>query len=174
MTSSATRPYWRSADAPVRQVPDAELSWAVAILAGLLSGALATLVFQEGTLALLHRWGPDFPVLAALFGAVPRPFSLDPASPFGLPHLVVEMAWGGLWGIVLAALICRGRRVPALATGVTYSVVVIGSLILVILPALRGMPLVFAEVPRLVRLTLLLCAAWGWGTALLLKLISRR
>ena len=64
------------------------------------------LVFHQGTVWLLH-----------MAGQVPAgPYGLRPLPPFGVPQIVNQCFWGGLWGIVIAVLL-RRLRVPDLLFG---------------------------------------------------------
>ncbi|AZT83946.1 hypothetical protein EHN06_10560 [Marinobacter sp. NP-4(2019)] len=59
------------------------------------SGFLATLIFHQGLFALFY-----------LAGMVPvAPFNMTPVPPFGIPAVVSLAFFGGLWGIVLWALL---------------------------------------------------------------------
>jgi hypothetical protein len=61
-----------------------------------------------------------------------------------------------------------------LAAGAFFGVGVAGGLLLVVMPALQGQPILGLGTYRVISVTLLLSAGWGWGAGLLLKLISRR
>lgn len=62
-----------------------------------LSGFLATLVFHQGLFTLL--W---------LGNLVPRaPYDLSPVPPLGVPAVVSLAFFGGLWGIILWAILGR-------------------------------------------------------------------
>src|SRR5215468_7162812 len=61
------------------------------------AGFVATLVFHQGLLAILHA-----------AGASPRGgWSLAKTPPFGVPAVVSLAFWGGLWGILLWQCIAR-------------------------------------------------------------------
>ena len=51
------------------------------------AGALAVLVFQQGTIAILHA-----------FGQAPPPFSYAASKPIGVPQIWSGAFWGGVWG----------------------------------------------------------------------------
>jgi hypothetical protein len=173
MARSISRPYLQAAfdrpAAPARR----DMGWPLVCLAGFLCGALAVLIVQEGTLLLLHAHHGQNPLLTKAFGATPMPYQLDGAR-LGLPPLVTKLLWGGGLGIPLAACLCRGTRVPMLAAGAFFGVGVAGGLLLVVMPALQGQPILGLGTYRVISVTLLLSAGWGWGAGLLLKLISRR
>ncbi len=174
MSSRAIRPYWQDLlDRPAGS-KRRELGWPLVILLGLLAGGLGVLVFQEGTLFLLHHHGSASPILVALFGSVPRPFSVETGWPLGLPHLTTEVLWGAAWGVALAAVICRGQPVPALATGALFGVALIIAFTFAVGPLLGSPEAVEGTRRQAFQLGLLLAAGWGWGTALMLKLVTRR
>ena len=87
---------------------------------------------------------------------------------------MTEVLWGAAWGVALAALICRGRPVPALATGAFFGAALILGLHLRGRAAVRQRGLLEGAQRQSFQLGLLLAAGWGWGTALLLKLVARR
>lgn len=173
MANSLTRPYlartFERHAAPVS--PD--LSWPMTLILGVFAGALAVLVFQEGTLQILHLYDGRNPLLATLFGETPAPYRLE-GDLLGLPHLATETIWGAMMALPLAIYLCRGPRVPMLAAGAAYGVAAVGGLLLVALPTARGLPIAGYASREVVTLTLLLCAGWGWGTALILKAVTRR
>lgn len=160
------RPYW--ADPNRVQDPAGALR---VISVGTLAGGVAALLFQHGTLFLLSSAGSKAPLLAVLVGATPAPFSLAPDQTIGIPLLVRDLRWGGLWSVVLAFAIGRGR-LPAGVTGALLVGVVLATLYFAssALPYGR-LPLVAAQ--DSIARTTLLYAAWGWGTAVLLRSIVR-
>ena len=71
------------------------------LLLGFVAGVVSVLVFHQGTVWLLH-----------MAGQVPNaPYGMRPIPPFGVPQIVNSCFWGGLWGVVIAALL-RRLRVP--------------------------------------------------------------
>jgi hypothetical protein len=67
------------------------------LIAGFVAGALAVLIFHQGMYVLMQQMG------LPLRGA---PFNMSPnQAAFGLPVLVNQMFWGGLWGIAFAWVI---------------------------------------------------------------------
>ena len=173
MANTASRPYLTHAFETRNVSVSHGLNWPLTIITGMLCGALAVLAFQEGTLQILHLYQGQNPFLVKLFGYSPAPFQLQ-ASVVGLPHLATEVLWGAVMGVPLAAYLCRGQPVPMLAAGAIYGAGAVGGLLLVALPSIRGLPIGGHASREVISLTLLLCAAWGWGTALFLKLVTRR
>ncbi|MFN2362588.1 MAG: hypothetical protein ABR522_16085 [Marinobacter sp.] len=64
-------------------------------LKAFVSGFLATLIFHQGLLALFY-----------FVGMVPSaPFNMNPVPPLGVPAVFSLAFFGGLWGIVLWAIL---------------------------------------------------------------------
>lgn len=138
---------------------------AARLLTGFIAGFLATLVFHQLTLSLL--WA----IKLAPFG----PFAMTATQPFGVPAVFSLAFFGGLWGILFVLV---DRRFPA---GFAYWPVsflfgaIFPSLValLVVLP-LKGKPMGGGWHPPLLITAFLINGAWGLGTALLVRLFSRR
>lgn len=87
------------------------------VLLGFLAGAMAVLVFHQLTIVALNGFN---------FGSAWR---LAPGvRPFSVPPIINQMFWGGLWGIVFAAL------TPLLPRGVGYLIAgfLFGAVVLVL------------------------------------------
>jgi hypothetical protein len=131
---------------------------------GFLAGFVATLIFHQSAWFVLHQAG----IVAADRPAWP----LDPIPPLGVPSVLSKAFWGGLWGAGLAQILARKE-------GGAYwaSWIVVGALV----PTLFGMYVVTlikgepapALWPRL-GISSTVNAAWGLGTALILRLIMAR
>lgn len=129
------------------------------LILAFVAGFLATLIFHQGTLGLLHLAAPKLPV----------PWDMSPTPPLGVPKVVSLAFWGGLWGIALWALI-RSRRGAAF-WGLA---IVLGAL----LPSLVAWFVVFpikgiALTSALIVGALLLNGAWGLGVALYMRLMKQ-
>lgn len=127
------------------------------------AGAVAVPLFHQIVLLLLN-----------LSGYIDRPpFQFNPTRPLGVPSLISLSFWGGVWGLLLGALLARIRSSPAwwttaLAFGAIAPTLVAG---LVVAP-LKGQAGA-AQNPKLIVTGLLVNAAWGMGTAALYRLMSR-
>jgi len=136
------------------------MRWVSAFLAGF----LATLIFHQGLLALLHA-----------AGASPRPaYVMTSTPPLGVPQVLSLAFWGGVWGIALwLVLQSVGASwlywVSALVFGAIFPSIVA---LFVVLP-LKGLPAAGGWNPQLIVGALLLNGAWGIGTALLLRVFGR-
>ena len=66
---------------------------------GFIAGAIAVLTFHQGMIALLHALTPEW---------VPfYPYRTLPVPPFGIPAVVSNCFWGGLWGAAFGMLMTR-------------------------------------------------------------------
>jgi hypothetical protein len=132
----------------------------VSYVKAFIAGFLATLIFHQGMLALLHAAGP-----------APAPFNITPTAPFGVPAVLSLAFWGGLWGIVLWLVIraASGARYWTLAA-------VIGALgpsavaWFVVMP-MKGMGVAGGPDPKIIVGALLVNAAWGIGTGIFLRVL---
>jgi hypothetical protein len=128
------------------------------------AGFVATLVFHQGLLALLHASG------ASPKGA----FSMAPTWPFHVPQVLSLAFWGGVWGILLWLAIARldgaAYWLAALALGAIAPSVVA---LFVVFP-LHGQPVAGGWDRKLIVGALLLNGVWGIGVALLMRLFGAR
>lgn len=137
---------------------------ATRLFCGFVAGFLATLVFHQLSVGVL--WAVKIAPFA--------PFSLAPTQPFGVPAVFSLAFWGGIWGIVFALL---DRRFPpggiywliAFLFGAVFPSLVA---LLVVFP-LKGRPLGGGWHPPLLLTAFLINGAWGIGTGLFLKRLSR-
>ncbi len=67
------------------------------VVGGFLAGALAVLIFHQGMYVLMQQAG--LPLAGSPWNMTP-----DKAA-YGMPRVVNQMFWGGLWGIVFAYVI---------------------------------------------------------------------
>jgi hypothetical protein len=89
------------------------------VLSGFIAGALAVVIFHQGSVFLLHHIGNDIPAVVAVFGKAAAPFNMAPTNPLGVPAIASQCFWGGVWGVVLAFILSR-RIFPALAFGAFF------------------------------------------------------
>jgi hypothetical protein len=128
-------------------------------LQGFIGGFLATLIFHQGVLALLH-----------LAAGAPAPYDLSTVPPLGVPKVLSLAFWGGVWGAALWALL--GNRGGArhwvgwiVAGALGPSVVAL----LVVFP-LKGLAFAAGGDIKTWVAALILNGAWGLGVALYLRL----
>jgi hypothetical protein len=135
------------------------------IIISFFAGFFATLLFHQPALGLLR-----------LAGLTDRtPYTMDPTVPFGVPAVISLAFWGGLWGIALWLLI-RNRVGSvaywgwALVFGAVAPTLVAG---LVVAP-IKGQPLAGGGSVSMIVMGLSVNAAWGLGTALMMRATGSR
>ena len=80
---------------------------------GFLAGAIAVLVVHQVMIIILTQFG-------MIRGT---PYSMRPVPPFGVPTILNQMFWGGLWGMVFAAILDRlPARWPLVLVGLAFGV----------------------------------------------------
>jgi hypothetical protein len=127
--------------------------WLLAFLAGF----VATLVFHQGALWLLH-----------LAGMTPgTPFVVKPVPPFGVPKVISLAFWGGVWGVIMIAAIAKARAFYLVAT--IFGAILPTLVAAFVIAPLRHMPITGSP-GKLLAVGLIVNGAWGLGTALLYRL----
>ena len=145
----------------IRRQSGAELS-AGRIAFGFAAGFVSVLVFHQLMLALLH-----------VIGITPAtPYALKPVAPFGVPQVISSAFWGGIWGIVFVGV---ERVFPRGGAGYWAAAIAFGAVALTlvawfIVAPLKGAPVAAGGKPAAMATGLLVNGAWGFGTALLLRL----
>lgn len=143
------------------------------ITLGFVAGFLSVLVFHQGTAFLLNAYANGVPDVVAWIGRTGPAFNMSPVPPFGVPTVLSQAFWGGLWGIALAALL-RAAPVPDLFTGFVFGAVLVTLVAFTLVAQAKGLPM-FAGGNRQTWLRAgLLNGAWGFGTAFLLRPLALR
>jgi hypothetical protein len=131
---------------------------------GFVAGLLATLIFHQGVLAVLH-----------LFGLTERTwFVMERIPPLGVPAVVSLAFWGGLWGVVFAQAALRRRAVNYWLFAAIFGAMVPTLVNWFISAPLHGRPLGGGWHGADMLASVLVNTAWGLGTALFLRLFFRR
>jgi hypothetical protein len=144
--------------------PDGTERMMKTLLFGFIAGALAVLIFHQGSAFLLYHVGNDIPAVVAIFGKAAAPFNMAPTKPLGVPAIASQCFWGGVWGAVLALILSR-RAFPALAFSTIFGAVVLTVVAVTLVPYLKGLPGWNGSIPWR---GVLFNGAWGFGTAVLL------
>ena len=131
------------------------------LVLGFVAGFLAVLLFHQPVLALLTE--------AGLSKAVT--YSFKATAPFGVPQVISISFWGGVWGVIFAAVEHRfprgaGYWLCALLFGAIFPTLVAW---FVVAP-MKGLPMAGGWQPARMMIGPLVNGAWGIGTALLLAL----
>jgi hypothetical protein len=135
--------------------------WRLCILA-FIAGFVAVLVFHQGLWYLLNQ--------AGVIPADRTPWQMDPVPPFGVPNVISKAFWGGVWAAVLAPLLGRLQGGGYWASWILVGAVALSLVAFYLVPPIKGEPIP-ALWPRFI-VALALNGAWGFGTALLLKLFG--
>jgi len=123
---------------------------------GFLAGAIAVVVAHQVMVFILGQ--------AGYIQAQPWSFR---DNPYGVPQIINQMFWGGLWGILYAFIagVFPGRW-PTWMKGLAFGFgvhVVLGNWIVVAL--IRGQPLFSSWVPQRMLIGALIGTAFGLGVA---------
>ncbi len=125
---------------------------------GFVAGVLAVLVFHQGMIGLLY-----------LAGALPGPpFQLRPVPPFGVPVLVSACFWGGVWGIVAAAIVAARPGWPPVLVGLLIGAVACVLVGFTIVAAARGQPMMGGMDPNRWWRSVAINGSFGLGLGLFL------
>ena len=135
------------------------------LIIGFLAGALAVLCFHQVMILALHLLGfaPNFP------------WSMRSVGPLGVPAIANSMFWGGLWGVLYAAV---GGRIPIrsdLGRGAVFGLLgpwLLGNGVLV--PLIKGGNLLFGFNPQNMWRGALIGAAFGLGLAVFMRVLKGR
>jgi hypothetical protein len=132
-------------------------------LKAFVAGFVATLVFHQGLLAVLHA-----------AGASPRAaWSMAKTPPFGVPAVVSLAFWGGVWGILTWLVIARMTGGAYWLTALAFGALAPSLVALFVVMPLKGMGPAGGFNPKIIVAALLLNGAWGLGVALLMRLMNR-
>ena len=122
------------------------------IIYGFIAGAIAVVTVHE-----LINYGL---LQAGLFPRVP--WSLNPSAMTGVPQIVSDAFWGGVWGSLFAMLVGGGPVRGALFGMIGPAL--LGVFVLVPLLTER-FPMFFGGAPNMIGSVLLILAGWGAATA---------
>jgi len=93
--------------------------------------------------------------------------TLQGVPPFGVPTILNQMFWGGLWGLLFAAVADTLPRWPLLLLGFTFGVLgpVLASWFVV--APLKGLSIAAGWVPQRLLASVLSNGCWGIGMVLI-------
>lgn len=126
-----------------------------------IAGFLATLIFHQGVLGLLHLLGP-----------APAPFNFASVPPLGIPAVLSLAFWGGVWGVPIAYLIAARQGSSYWIRAVVLGALGPSSVALFIVFPLKGLAFAAGWDPKIIVGALLLNGAWGFGLALFMRLLG--
>jgi hypothetical protein len=131
---------------------------------GFVAGAIAVLTFHQGMVAALHALDPAWVPFAA--------YRTTPVPPFGVPVIVSNCFWGGLWGAAFAI------PQPRYAWPMPLCGLILGILCVLvgwfIVAPLKGLPVAAGWVPLAMLRSLLINGSFGIGVGVILPLLMPR
>jgi hypothetical protein len=128
-----------------------------ALVLGFIAGALAVVAFHQVMVFMLSTVGLIQSRIYAMRGV----------PPFGVPTIVNQMFWGGVWGLLFAAVADTLPPWPLPLLGFTFGVLgpVLASWFVV--APLKGTPIAAGWVPQRMLAGILINGFWGIGVVLL-------
>ncbi len=132
-------------------------------LFGFIAGFLATLVFHQFALALLHaaHLVPNFP------------WAMRPVPPFGVPSVISLSFWGGVWGAIMIPIIDRKRGGAYYALAIVFGAIAPTLVAWFIVAPLKHQPVGGGWNPRRMMIGPIVNGVWGLGTALFYRLFEK-
>jgi hypothetical protein len=132
---------------------------------GFVAAAISVLTFHQGMWAALH--------VAAVPGLeMPPPYPVRAVPPWAVPQILNLCFWGGLYGIAFGLMLPRLTR-PIWLRGLVLGIVaaLVG---LLVVPAIKGLPIGAGWMPLNWVRSLLINGSWGIGVGLILPLLLGR
>jgi hypothetical protein len=132
--------------------------WVMGSIAGaFVAGLVSIAIFHQGSGWLLH-----------LAGLYPPQYKTQPIPPLGVPQIVSQCFWGGLWGIVLAWTLAHWRNVNYWLLAFAFGLVVPTLVGWFVVPLIKGTPIMGGPPWMIQAVRPLPNAIWAIGTAWLL------
>jgi hypothetical protein len=133
------------------------------LIFGFAAGFLAVPIFHQGLWWIFNR-----------LGVIPKQraaWVMDPIPPFGIPALLSKSFWGGVWGAVLACFLAGLGGVGYWASWIIVGAFALTAVAFFVVPRIKGEQMPAPFLPRFL-VGLSVNGAWGFGTALLLRLLA--
>ena len=131
---------------------------------GFIAGAIAVLTFHQGMIAALHALAPGFVPFV--------PYRTMPVPPFGVPSIVSNCFWGGLWGTAFGLLMPRFTW-PMWLCGLLLGCIAVLAGWFIVAP-IKGLPIAGGWVPASMLRSLLINGFFGIGVGVILPLLMPR
>jgi hypothetical protein len=133
-------------------------------LLGFVAGFLATIIFHQIALQLLH-----------MAGIAPRAaWPMRPVPPFGVPAVISLSFWGGLWGAIMIPIIDRFRGPKYWMWAIVFGAIAPTLVAWFVVAPLKHQPIAGGWKPAALTIGPIVNACWGLGTALFYRLFSGR
>jgi hypothetical protein len=132
---------------------------------GFIAAAISVLIFHQAMWEALHLL--NLPGLG-----MPPWYPMDPIGPLGIPRIVNLCFWGGLYGIVFGLVLPR-LTAPLWLCGLGLGI--IAALVgLLVVPAIKGLPIGAGWVTLSWIRSLLINGCWGLGVGIILPVMLGR
>lgn len=132
------------------------------LILGFAAGFLATLLFHQGLWYVFNHIGVIPPERPA--------WTVDPVPPFSVPAVLSKAFWGGLWGLVLTVILVHLEGASYWVAWIVVGAAALTAVAFFVVPPLKGQPIPTLW-PRFF-VGLALNGAWGFGTALFLRVLG--
>lgn len=129
------------------------------------AGFISVLVFHQLALAGL--------IWAGILPASSEAWSLASTPPFGVPDVISKAFWGGVWAILLGAILRNAEGRSYWIGWIVLGAVALTLVAMFIVTPLKGEPIGNLSLSRFV-IGCIVNGAWGAGCALLLLLVGAR
>jgi hypothetical protein len=125
------------------------------LIVGFVSGFLAVLIFHQAAAGFLYelQWTPR------------APYSMAAVAPLGVPQVLSLAFWGGVWGVLLAAILARLDGAKLVVAATIFGAILPTLIAWFVVAPLKGQPPVAFAMPG-VLIGPIVNAAWGLGTGL--------
>lgn len=134
------------------------------ILLGFIAGFLATIIFHQIAVQLLH-----------MAGITPRAaWPMRPVPPFGIPAVISLSFWGGVWGAIMIPIIDRFRDAKYWIWALVFGAVAPTLVAWFVVAPLKHQPMAGGWKASAMMIGPIVNGVWGLGTALFYRLFSRR
>ena len=133
-----------------------------ASILGFVAGFVAVLIFHQGLWSMFNHTGVIPPERPA--------WPMDPIPPFGVPSVLSKAFWGGLWGLVLVVILGQLEGASYWVAWILVGALALTTVAFFVVPLLKGQPM--QEIGPRFLIGLSVNGAWGFGTALLLRLFG--
>jgi hypothetical protein len=126
------------------------------LVVGFVSGFLAVLVFHQGAAALLYalQWTPR------------APYSMEAVAPLGIPQVLSLAFWGGVWGVLLAAILAWLDGAKLVVAATIFGAILPTLIAWFVVAPLKGQPPAGGFAMPGLLIGPIVNAAWGLGTGL--------